>query len=191
MRYVFSCVVTLLLVTPASAQAQSFGLGGRLGVIRSDVASGAPGERFAGGHIRARLSPRTALEVGLDRRTTTNETLTERVREYPIQASLLLSPARTGFAPYVLGGAGWYTRDAQVLEDSNWVTAESSRRFGWHGGFGAELRLGRHAAAHADYRYTLLRFRDDEEAEESRRRIGRFLPSYQGSMWTAGLTLYF
>lgn len=190
MRHGLVCAVTLLLFVPVSAEAQSFGLGGRLGAIRSDVASGAPGERFLGGHIRARLSPRTALELGLDLRTTTSETLTDRVREYPVQASLLLFPARAGFAPYVLGGAGWYTRETQVLDNSQWVTADSDRRFGWHGGFGAELRLGRHAAAHADYRYTLLRFRDEEGATE-RSGFGRILPSYQGSMWTAGLTVYF
>lgn len=190
MRYSLICAVTVLLVVPARVDAESFGLGGRLGMIRTDVATGAPAERFTGGHIRARLSPRTAFELGLDRRTTTSDTLTERVREYPIQASLLLYPARKVIAPYLLGGGGWYTRDTQVLENSDWVTTDSSRRFGWHGGFGAELQLGRHAAAHADYRYTLLRFREEEGAAE-RSGFGRFLPSYQGSMWTAGLTLYF
>lgn len=190
MRYLPAAVVTLLLLAPARGEAQSFGLGGRLGMIRSDVATGAPGERFTGGHIRAGISSRTALELGVDLRTTTAETLTARVREYPIQASLLLFAARTTFAPYLLGGAGWYTRETQTLENSDWVTTDSDRRFGWHGGFGAELRLGRHAAAHADYRYTLLRFRDEEGAAE-RSGFGRLLPSYQGSMWTAGLTLYF
>jgi opacity protein-like surface antigen len=190
MHYGLIGVVALLLCLPARAEAQSFGLGGRLGSIRSDVSSGAPGARFMGGHIRTRLSPRSALELGLDLRTTTSETLTERVREYPLQASLLLFPARANVAPYLLGGAGWYTRETQRLEDADWVTAESDRRFGWHGGFGAELRLGRHAAAHADYRYTLLRLRDEAGAAE-RSGFGRLLPSYQGSMWTAGLTVYF
>jgi opacity protein-like surface antigen len=190
MRHGLVGAVMLVLFAPAAAAAQSFGLGGRLGAIRSDVASGLPAERFLGGHLRARLSPRTALELGIDLRTTTSETLTDRVREYPLQASLLLYPARGGFSPYVLGGAGWYTREEQILDNTQWVTAESDRRFGWHGGFGAELRLGRHAAAHADYRYTLLRFRDEDDAAE-RSRFGRLLPSYQGSMWTAGLTFYF
>jgi opacity protein-like surface antigen len=190
MHYGLIGIVALLLFLPARAEAQSFGLGGRLGSIRSDVSSGAPGARFMGGHIRTRLSPRTALELGLDLRTTTSETLTERVREYPLQASLLVFPARANVAPYLLGGAGWYTRETQRLEDADWVTAESDRRFGWHGGFGAELRLGRQAAAHADYRYTLLRLRDESSAAE-RSGFGRLLPSYQGSMWTAGLTVYF
>jgi len=192
MRYALSFLAgSLLLASPAASDAQSFGLGGRLGMIRSDADSGAPSERFTGGHIRARISPRTALEVGLDLRTSTNETLTERVRDYPIQASLLVFPVNAVFAPYLLGGGGWYTSQRQTAEGAGWRTTDSMRRFGWHGGFGAELRLGRHAAAHADYRYTHLRFSDEDTTEAERSGLTRFLPSYQGSMWTAGLTLYF
>jgi opacity protein-like surface antigen len=192
----------LLFITvaclPAPAQGQGFGIGGRMSMVRVDVEADTTSERFLGGHIRGKLSPKTTIEVSLDRRTDTNEEETERIRQYPLQASLLLFPVRTVIAPYILGGGGWYTTRVEILEDNKAVSSESSRKFGWHGGFGAELRLGRHAAAHADYRYTHLRFGDDDEetAEATAGAAGDsvlsgILPSYQGSMWTAGLTIYF
>ena len=191
-------VFLLLLSIPvsASAQGQSFGIGGRFSMVRGDVQAETSAERFTGGQIRARLSPRTALELSMDVRTETNEALTQRVRELPIQASLLLFPARTAFAPYVLGGGGWYSHRFETLADNKAVASETTRDFGWHGGFGAELKLGEHAGAHADYRYTFLRFGDDVPIPEAPRTTGesgvsRFLPSYKGSMWTAGLTIYF
>jgi opacity protein-like surface antigen len=189
-------VLAAALVPPAYAQEQSFGIGGRMSMIRADVDADAGSERFTGGHIRARLSTRTAVEVALDRRSETNEAGTARVREYPLQASLLLYPVRSVFAPYLLGGGGWYTNRLDTLDsDRKVLETESTRDFGWHAGFGAEIRLGRHAGAHADYRYTFLDFGDDDEAggaqAEGEGGFSRFLPSYKGSMWTAGVTLYF
>ena len=185
-------VVTLALV-PTAALAQ-VGIGGRFSVVKGDVETDTSGARFTGGQIRARVSPRSALEVALDLRTETNEALTHRVREYPIQASLLLYPVKTVFAPYLLGGGGWYSQRIETLVDSKPITSVTTREFGWHGGFGAELRLGNHAGAHADYRYTFLKFGDDEtDAAGAKESTGfsRFVPSYRGSMWTAGLTIYF
>ena len=189
-------VSAALLPSPVSAQEQSFGVGGRFSLVRADVEADTTAQRFTGGQIRARTSPRTAIEVALDLRTETNEAGTQRVREYPIQASLLLFPLRTVFAPFVLGGGGWYSHRVDTLANRESIASETTREFGWHAGFGAELRLGRHAGAHADYRYTFLRFGDDEDgtgtaAAEGETGFSRFLPSYRGSMWTAGLTLYF
>ena len=182
--------LVLFLPSAALAQGQAFGIGGRLSLVRGDVKADLDSVRFLGGHIRARLSPRTALEVSMDVRTETDEALTRRVRDTPLQASLLLFPVRSVFAPYVLGGGGWYSHRVETLADKKTVSAETTRDFGWHAGFGAELKLGAHAAAHADYRYTFLRFGDDDDdiREEG---FSRFLPSYEGSMWTAGLTVYF
>ena len=197
MKALCSGAILLLAVSsPAFAQDQSFGIGGRMSMVRGDVESDADAERFTGGHIRARLSPRIGLEVSIDRRIETNDAGTLRVREYPVQGSLLLFPVRSVFAPYVLGGGGWYNHRIDTMVDDEATETLSSRSFGWHGGFGAELRLGKHAAAHADYRYTKLRFGDDDETGAGAAAVGetgvsRFLPSYQGSMWTAGLTLYF
>lgn len=189
--------VVLMSVSAAHAQEGAFGVGGRFAMVRGDVDTDTSAVRFKGGQIRARMSPRTAIEVALDVRTETNEAATQRVRQLPLQASLLLFPVRSAFAPYALGGGGWYTTRVETLAGQETVLSESNREFGWHGGFGAELRLGRHAAAHADYRYTFLDFGDDEPAgggaapAAGETGISRFLPSYRGSMWTAGLTLYF
>jgi opacity protein-like surface antigen len=182
-------VAVLAMPDPAAAQGQSFGIGGRFAFVRRDVDVDQDSQRFTGGHIRARLSPRTAFELSLDVHTETNELETARVREYPIQASLLLFPVRSTFSPYVLGGAGWYSQKFETLAGDETIASETVRDFGWHAGFGAELRLGAHAGIHADYRYTFLDFGDDDDEDEGV--VGRFLPGYKGSMWTTGLTIYF
>jgi opacity protein-like surface antigen len=103
----------------------------------------------------------------------------------------------------VLGGGGWYSHRVEALSDEKVVDSETTRKFGWHAGFGAELRLGRHAGLHADYRYTFLHFKSNTVesntiagaiasgyAQDSA--VGsRFLPAHDGSMWTAGFTVYF
>lgn len=196
--------IVVFAVPALPCNAQGVGIGGRLSMIRGDVQADTSAERFTGGQVRAWLSPRTALEVSIDRRTQSNEALTERVRDYPIQASLLLTPVRSTFAPYVLGGVGWYTHRVEQLDGKDTVESTTTRRFGSHAGFGAELRMGRHAALHADYRYTFLRFGDPDPIDSdtiagaitqshlSNKNSGpSFLPSYEGSMWTTGVTIYF
>ena len=173
-------------------------------MVRGDVDADTSAERFTGGQVRAWLSKRTAVELSLDRRTQNNETLTERVRDYPLQASVLLVPVRSTFSPYVLGGMGWYTHRVEQTAGKEVLDSTTTRRVGSHAGFGAEMRLGRHAALHADYRYTFLRFGAEEpiksdtiagaiaQSHLSNSSSGaRFLPSYKGSMWTTGLTIYF
>jgi opacity protein-like surface antigen len=190
-----AATVVLLVALPAIPAHAQIGIGGRMSMVRGDVDAGTSAERFTGGHIRAMVSPKTGIEVALDRRSETNEAGTERVREYPLQASLMLFPVRSVIAPYLIGGGGWYTTRVEAIEDDRTLSSESTRKFGWHGGFGAELRMGRHVALHADYRYTHLRFGDDDESAMSSRDeetgLSRILPSYKGSMWTAGLTVYF
>jgi opacity protein-like surface antigen len=172
---------------PCAAQGSAFGLGARLSMVRTDAHAEADALRFFGGQIRARLSPKTAVELSLDVRTQTNEALTVRVRDMPVQASLLLFPVSGPFSPYILGGGGWYSHRIEALLNDDVLASETTRDFGWHGGIGAELRLGGHAGLHADYRYTFLHFGKDEETILGQ----RFLPSYTGSMWTAGFTVYF
>jgi outer membrane protein W len=171
---------------PCAAQG-AFGLGARMSMVRSDAHSDVDALRFFGGQIRARLSPKTAVELSLDLRTQTNDALTVRVRDMPVQASLLLFPIAGTFSPYILGGGGWYSHRIEALLNDDVLASETTRDFGWHGGVGAEIRLGRHAGVHADYRYTFLHFGKDEETILGQ----RFLPSYTGSMWTAGVTVYF
>jgi opacity protein-like surface antigen len=179
--------LSVFVATPSAAQ--GLGVGGRMSLVRGDVQADTSAERFFGGQVRLPLSPRTTLEVSLDRRSDSNDALTERVVETPIQGSLLLYPVRSVLSPYLLGGVGWYSQRVEQLSAGVMTTSESSRRFGYHAGLGAEIKLGRHVGVHADYRYTFLKFGSDDDDEGSL--TSRFKPSYEGSMWTAGMTLYF
>lgn len=186
-KYPFVCALTALVITAAPCAAQGIGIGARMSMVRADaqVDPAEAAQRFLGGQIRARLSPKTAIEVSLERRTDSPD-LATRVRDYPLQGSLLLFPIRSTFSPYVLGGVGWYTHVVESLSAGEVTATDSSRKMGYHAGFGAELKVGGHAGIHADYRYTMLHFNDTTDGLAS-----RFKPSYDGSMWTAGITFYF
>lgn len=200
-----TAVVGLLVVGSAlTCAAQGIGVGGRLSMVRGDVQTDTSAERFAGAHLRAWLSKRTALEVSFDRHVQSNDTLTEQVRDYPLQGSVLLAPVPSTFSPYVLGGIGWYTHKVEQLSGKQLIDSTTAHRVGTHAGFGAEVRMGPHAAFHADYRYTFLRFgaadpisADTIAGAVSKSHLtntgsgARFLPSSEGSMWTTGLTVYF
>lgn len=181
--------IAACVVCAAPSRAQGFGLGGRMTLVRGDVDADTGAQRFFGGLLKIPISPRSAIELSLDRRAESNEALTERIVETPLQATLLLYLSRSRLAPYLLGGVGWYARRVEELTAGSVTTSETSRRFGYHAGIGGELKLGRHAGVHADYRYTFLKFGGDDDEDESL--LGRFKPTYEGSMWTVGLTLYF
>jgi hypothetical protein len=186
---------TLAIATPCAAQ--GFGIGARISMVKSDevIDSSDGSTRFTGGQIRLRGADKVGFEVSLDRRSENFELVNERVVDTPIQASLMLYPVNGAFSPYLLGGPGWYTHKVESLE-ANGPDSVSTRKFGWHAGFGAELLMGRHAALHADYRYTFLKFGDDDDesganAQQNHSFVNSLLPSHNGSMWTAGFTFYF
>jgi hypothetical protein len=191
------CVVLL----PATAAAQAIGVGPRMSFVQADAAGGTPRDRYTGGALRMRFSPRTAIEAAADWKSTTSEDATVRIRDFPIQASLLLYPMRASLSPYVIGGVGWYSQTTQALADGEVLAAETLRRFGYHGGFGAELMLGRRATLFADYRYRFIRFGDDADdlppGENGAGAFGlgslldTFRMSHEGSMWTGGVTINF
>jgi opacity protein-like surface antigen len=198
---ILACAVLLVLVRAPGTAAQegAFGIGGRFAWIRGDAHADTSAVRFTGGHIRLHMSKRTAVELSLDSKTDTSTDSTVRTRDFPVQASLLLYPLKSALSPYLLGGGGWYTHRIEQLADKEVVSSATTREFGWHAGFGAQMRLGGHAGMHADYRYTFLDFGSDN-AGPSASLAGRssllsapakLLPSYRGSMWTAGLTVYF
>ena len=175
-----------LLATSSPSSAQGFGIGGRFAFVKADTEGDDDTRRFVGGHIRL-TGERAALEVSMDRHTEEIDALDQRVKETPIQASLLLFLAQGSFKPYLLGGPGWYRTRVEALDDSD--DGETTREFGWHAGFGAEIRGGRRFGIHADYRYTFLDFNDDDDDDDGL--IGGLLPSHKGSMWTVGATVYF
>jgi opacity protein-like surface antigen len=189
-RTVACFLVLAFAAVPAGAQ--TFGIGARMSMIRSDIQADptTTALRFLGGQLRARVSPKTAVEVSLERRTD-DPSLTTRIHDYPLQGTLLFYPVRSTFSPYLLGGLGWYTHAVDTLSAGQVVSTDTSRKVGYHAGIGAELKVGGHAGVHADYRYTMIHFGDPGTAAGTASLVNQFKPSYDGSMWTAGFTFYF
>lgn len=189
-----------LASAPSLGAQTAIGVGARLSVVQGDPAHGIEPVRYPGGYVRARLSPKTALEVSLDYRSRLSPDLTERVRDRPIQGSLVMYVLRTVVAPYLVAGAGWYTQHVDRLDASRTVlSTATTRKMGYHAGVGGQLRLGTHAALHLDYRYTFIRIGSQSaDAQPGAVPIPgtqslqeRLKLSHQGSVWTSGLTIYF
>jgi len=194
-------VLAALSAVPARGFAQSLGIGPRFSVVRGDLLTNTPSSRFVGGTLRLVTGPHTVLEASMDYRSYLNEAGTERVRERPIQGSLLLFPVRSAFSPYVGGGIGLYSQFHDTLGANGLVTSTTmEKKVGWHLGAGAEIRLARHAAFFADYRFRFVKFgAPDEPGSEPVTIPGSsVIPglknvklSHQGSMWTSGVAFYF
>lgn len=197
-------LVALLVATATSpVLAQGLGIGGRATFVRSEAdPEGADALRLNGGVVRLRTSPRTGLELALDYRSILDEGRRARVREYPLQASVLFFPARTRLSPYLLGGVTWHSTRVELLDASDAaVDTETARRTGGHAGVGAELRLSRRLAVHGDYRYTFIRAGDPDPGTPTAPgalplpgTIGlqdRMTLHHEGSMWTFGVTVNF
>jgi opacity protein-like surface antigen len=181
-----------LLATALPASAQGFGLGARFAWVKQDVDVDADSVRFFGFHMRA-TGGRSGFELSFDRHSEEFPLINQKVIETPIQASLLLRLARGSFAPYLLGGPGWYRRTVELVDGPD-DSGVSSTEFGWHAGGGVEIHAGRHIGIHGDYRYTFLDFNGDDDDEGGGSGvpiIGGLLPGYKGSMFTLGATLYF
>ena len=167
-------VITAVVAgVPAGAWAQSLGIGPKVSLVRTGVPA-APASRLVGGTLRIMSSRHLALEGTLDYRAEYDDDRTTRVREVPIQGSLLLFPVRSVLSPYLLAGFGVYTRHVDALAAATVVETTTERRTGWHMGVGTELFLARRAAVFIDYRWR-----------------GGLDISHQGSMWNGGLAFYF
>ena len=96
-------------------------------------------QRFIGGVLRLG-GGHAAIEIAMDYRSEVTGDLTERIKSYPIQGSLLLYPVRARLAPYLLGGIGWYTQHVTTLRRRQPATSssteETTRKMGYHVGFG-------------------------------------------------------
>ena len=185
----FFAALTILIAAPAAAQ--GFGIGARFAWVTADSDVDVDSVRFVGGQIRLNLSGSMGIEVSLDSHSEDIEALNQKVKERPIQASLLLKLASGAFQPYLLGGPGWYKRSVEPLEGPAEDLEVSTTEFGWHAGGGVEFKLGRHIGIHGDYRYTFLDFGDDDDEDDDGGIIGGLLPGHRGSMWTLGATVYF
>src|SRR4051812_2041986 len=99
-RQLFVGAALAILLTATPCAAQGIGIGARMSMVRGDVQAdpAAAAQRFLGGQLRARLSPKMAVEVSLERRTE-NPDLSTRIHDYPLQGSLLLYPIHSTFSP--------------------------------------------------------------------------------------------
>ena len=195
-RHILVPVIALgsLLATALPASAQGFGLGARLAWVKHDVEVDVDRARFIGFLVRA-MGGRTGFELSFDRHTEEFELANAKVIETPIQASLVMRLANGSFAPYLLGGPGWYKRKVEPLVGAE-GSGGSETEFGWHAGGGIEILAGRHVGIHGDYRYTFLDFGGDDDDDDDEGGggvpiIGGLLPGYKGSMFTLGATFYF
>ncbi len=151
---------------PVFAQDGGIAIGPRLTFVRGDEASPEGSQRFVGGALRLG-SGRAAIEIAMDYRSDVTGNLTERVKSYPIQGSLLLYPVRARLAPYLLGGIGWYTQKVTRFSAPTGTLIEgeeTTRKMGYHAGFGAELRAHRRVGLYGDYRYTMIGFGGDDDS---------------------------
>lgn len=200
-RRLAAAAVAVILLAPATALAQAISIGPRMSFVRPDPALGTLSERYTGGTLRLKTSPRTSIELAMDWRSTTSEDATVRVRDYPFQGSLLLYPVRGALAPYVLGGAGWYSQRTEAMSGAEVLSQQTLHRMGYHGGVGGELKMGKRATIFADYRYTFIRFGEDDVQVDPNGAgafalpgmglLDRFRMSHEGSMWTGGIVINF
>lgn len=200
-RLAAACAALMaLLAFPADLFAQALSIGPRMSFVRPDAALDSPSDRYTGGALRLKTSPRTAIELAMDWRSTTTDDAAIRISDYPVQGSLMLYPLKAAIAPYVLGGVGWYSQRMQSLDGAEVLAQQTVRRMGYHGGFGGELQIGKRVSLFADYRYTFIRFGDEDEPGAGAgpftipgvgSLMDHFRLSHEGSMWTGGLVINF
>ena len=191
-------IALVLLVVPVSAAAQGgFGIGPRVTFVRGSEDTPEGTQRFFGGFLRMG-GGHTALEVAVDYRSGETGNFIERIKSYPIQGSLLIYPIRARVAPYVLGGIGWYTQQVTTFSAPVGIVVvddTTTRKMGYHFGFGGEVRAASHLAFFGDYRYTMIGFGDDDEGDGLLPGllpgVDRLKLSHEGSMFTWGAVFYF
>ena len=100
----WTLVAAVCAALPATASAQSLGIGPKLSLVRSDAPPAATSRLF-GGTLRIMSSKHLALEGTLDYRAEYNDDRTVRLRETPLQASLLVFPIRAALARIVVSSS--------------------------------------------------------------------------------------
>lgn len=194
-------IAALLLAFPAHGAAQTgLSVGPRFSFINSNVVNiSSTNVRYFGGVMRFRSSPKTGFELSADYRSMSNELGTERTRDIPLQASLLMYLGQQSFQPYVLGGIGWYKTKIEQYADDTLLSETSLSKVGYHAGLGTEVKVHSRASIHIDYRYTFIRF-GDESGNSAPGAVPmpftqglqeRLKLSHEGSMWTTGVTFNF
>ena len=193
MRGIVVLAAFAAVLVPGVAQAQMIGVGPRFSLVRGDLATSTPTSRFFGGTVRVKLASTLSLEGAADYKTSWNRDRTLRLRETPIQGSILLYPIRGALAPYVIGGMGIYARQYDTIADGKVTASTLERKPGAHLGFGGDLRLSSRIVAYLDYRYRFVKFGNDGGSTQgsSVPGLGQLGVSHQGSMWTGGVAFVF
>lgn len=200
MRRLLLSTLVAVMFLPAAAFAQGLGIGPRVTFVRGSEELPESNRRFFGGAVRLG-GGRAALELAMDFRTSEDGPLNEKIRDYPVQASLLLFPVRARLAPYLLAGVGWYTQTVTrfVAPTGQFeATDETTRDMGYHFGLGAELRLHRRFGIYGDLRYTRLGFGRDDDDADGDQNVPGWIPgasllklSHEGSTFVWGANIYF
>ena len=197
LRSLIGAVVLLasLGLCATTAQAQGVGLGMRMAFVKADTEVTDDSDRYIGGVLRVG-SGKMVIELAIDYRSDELDNLRARVKDTPIQGSLLFYPVKSSLAPYLLGGVGWYSQTIERFDNvaDTPLDEVTTRRFGYHAGLGGDLLLTRHIALFGDYRYTLLHFGDDDDIGSTPGLIpfaDRLGLSHEGSMFTWGAVFYF
>jgi hypothetical protein len=188
------CLAVAMIATPEVAAAQKVGLGPRISQVRGETPGATDRTRLFGGTLRIMSSKHVAIEGTIDYRSETNLTGTLRMRETPVQGSLLFFPVRRVISPYVLGGFGLYTRRFDTLGPAGAVEATvTERQTGMHLGVGGELFVVPQAAIFLDYRWRFVRFGEPgpDEKPIDIPVLDSVKLSHRGSMWSGGLAFYF
>jgi hypothetical protein len=213
MAAAWPAAVLLVCLAANGAQAQMVGIGARMLTARGEdsplvSATGEANPRFYGALVRFHASSHMALEVAMDYRRMLNPEGTARIRYMPIQASILVFPLRTAIAPYLVAGVGWYRQRIEAIDAGEALVSTTTSERGYHTGFGAQMKLGRHAAIFLDYRYSFVDLTGSSGlagaayAATSLSSVvgllnaasGNALTSkleHRGSMWTTGMAVYF
>ncbi|MCA1801330.1 MAG: porin family protein [Rhodothermaceae bacterium] len=165
----------------------TFGFGPRLGYYKANDAD--EGNFYGGIQARIRFGSVIGIEGSIEYRAGQEYGIANynvKTSFVPVTASMILFvPISQSFAPYGLAGLGvYYTRytyseAASVLgfdDDSNF-------NIGYHLGFGAEFPFSQNVALNVDYRYLFLNPDKNQESLDG--------ASFDGNVFTAGLTFYF
>ncbi|MGE3277919.1 MAG: outer membrane protein [Vicinamibacterales bacterium] len=198
-----------LLAGATTVAAQGVGVGPRITFVRGDTSLPDGSTRFTGGALRLG-SGRAVMELAIDYRSAIKDDLSERIKDFPFQGSLLFFPVRAAVAPYLVGGVGWYSQRVDTLDaDQLVVDTTTTRKMGWHAGVGGEIRVHPRVSLYGDYRYTFIRFGDGGDnsvqpplappsSGSTVTPLPGFIPfsdrlklSHQGSMWSWGVMVRF
>jgi opacity protein-like surface antigen len=184
---VFTFAASAQTAADRAAIKNTFGFGPRLGYYKATDAD--EGNFYGGIQARIRLGAVIGIEGSAEYRGGQEYGIagyTVKTSFVPVTASMILfAPISESFAPYGLAGLGvYYTRytysdAARVLgfeDDSNF-------NVGYHLGFGAEFPFSNNVALNVDYRYLFLNPDTNQESLDG--------ASFNGNVFTAGLTFYF